>query len=340
MWRLGCRTRCRTALQCAHAFHSCDGAGAWLHTLLAALAWMNVSAAWVLQSTHDRLCLADAPLRFDHCDSSSTILFEFHADGRLKPSVSLSQPLPRWRLYQSGIDDKYAACADRWCLRCLSRGNHNRARVVFCAVDGYEELSVTVASSPRLITEPESLFFTVTLIAATVAVMRQRSKLTRRFALALSDVRDLRLRLRSARDDLQPAQLWRVLQQGGLFYELGRGGIAKPVHMQLAPLCDHIQVFDAFVVGSAAVMARKTRRKGSAGTVGSGSSSSAASTHTLPADGMYSAARKYSSAAPIYTISFDAVRRLTFAQPSRPSEATAPRGVPLSPLKDSASAPE
>ena len=36
-------------------------------------------------------------------------------------------------------------CADRWCIRCLTRGNASRVRVGLCAVDGYEVVSAAPA---------------------------------------------------------------------------------------------------------------------------------------------------------------------------------------------------
>eukprot|EP00966_Prymnesium_polylepis_P195221 4525420-Prymnesium_polylepis.1 len=40
------------------------------------------------------------------------------------------------------------ACVDRLCVRCVARGNANRATASFCAVSGYEALALAPLASP------------------------------------------------------------------------------------------------------------------------------------------------------------------------------------------------
>ena len=96
------------------------------------------SALVALQSSHDRLCLhaSTRPLAFsDDCSPS----FELDENNRL-----ISDGLRTLYLRRTASGSQ-KVCADQLCVRCVSRGNSNRARVSLCSLSGYEQLDATSA---------------------------------------------------------------------------------------------------------------------------------------------------------------------------------------------------
>ena len=81
------------------------------------------AAALSVQSLHDRVCLHASPLSWGDCGRGA---LSFVADGRR--IVSSPAAAGRGRAFhvreaRGEASGASMVCADRWCMRCLSRGN-------------------------------------------------------------------------------------------------------------------------------------------------------------------------------------------------------------------------
>lgn len=68
-------------------------------------------------------------------------------------------------------------CVDRWCLRCIGRGNGNKAKKDWCSVFGHEE--VKVAGTSRLMVGMVAAAAAIVTTAVAVAVARRSRRLSR-----------------------------------------------------------------------------------------------------------------------------------------------------------------
>lgn len=207
--------------------------------------------AFALRSIHDGHCLLPSPLRFSQrCDDDSAIFrLDPRGGGRLEGEVH-----PRLTLARRRGEGAHAhvVCADRWCVRCVSRGNANRARVGLCALEGFEAVRpIDVRAMPpapvALIAAPPSELIVVVSAALMVVVAvfgricaRRASRRAARRVRAgcIMDLRRLRLELRAARDEARPARLLRLLREGGRFTELtsiGGASLHHPVKYPAPP---------------------------------------------------------------------------------------------------------
>ena len=98
-----------------------------------------------LRSTADGLCLATAPLRFAPC-TTSDVWEPALKDGELH-LVSGKTTL---RAASGSRGAVTRLCTDRFCVRCIGRGNGNRAKFGLCASGGEEVHGMTATSAPPL----------------------------------------------------------------------------------------------------------------------------------------------------------------------------------------------
>ena len=109
-----------------------------------------------LQSKHDGLCLQAKPLAFTPDCGSAALAFALAPSGRLTLASAKPAKGGSSSLYLSRVGLGSMVCADKWCVRCLSRGNSNRAHLSLCSLGGYEAVEATEApradswSSPLL----------------------------------------------------------------------------------------------------------------------------------------------------------------------------------------------
>ena len=213
-----------------------------------------------LQSSHDRLCLhaSTRPLAFsDDCSPS----FELDENNRL-----ISDGLRTLYLRRTASGSQ-KVCADQLCVRCVSRGNSNRARVSLCSLSGYEQLDATSApgwqsatvSALFLLAGSQVLLLVVWLIA--VRVRRPSRPNVREVEKALAaaaaarekqEGRRLRCSLRAARDEARGPRLLRMMQMGSRFTELriSQNSTSFPtngklVQLRLDPARLELDVYDA-----------------------------------------------------------------------------------------------
>ena len=216
--------------------------------------------ALALQSLHDGLCLTGTrPLRFDaDCEPA------FRADGadhgrRLLATAMAATPSPPpsggklhgghlqvplfLRFGRMGAhrelsphDAPMFACADRWCFRCLSRGNANRARLGLCLFDGYEALRATptphrpfrgggAMSLLGALLAPRAVLLLLLLVGLCLALVGLKQlvhtlrKVERARTSAISQLKKARVALRLSRDETRAPKLLSRLRAGGRFVE-------------------------------------------------------------------------------------------------------------------------
>ena len=126
-------------------------------------------------------------------------------------------------------------CADRWCFRCISRGNANRARMGMCFLEGYEALWATPtpaapASSSRHVILHLAVVTTLCLALLAVSaglgfgwlrswrVAKEQLQRARRAGSA--QLRRMRLSLRQSRDESRAPRLLSSLRVGARFTEV------------------------------------------------------------------------------------------------------------------------
>lgn len=212
-----------------------------------------------LQSLHDGLCLSgSSPPRFGvDCDpvflsdgaddgrrvsvsGAKQAAFKGTGDDTHRKRLRLQLHLRYGRLSAhrelSPHETPMFACADRWCLRCLNRGNANRARLGLCALDGYEALRATpsprqpvgygVAALLGALLAPRALTLLLLLVALALSLAGMRGlkesvrRLDRSRQTALAMLRKSRVALRQARDESRAPKLLSKLRTGGRFVEI------------------------------------------------------------------------------------------------------------------------
>ena len=87
-----------------------------------------------IRADADGLCLRPGPLRFGPCAGTEPWELESLPDSALHLH---SGPLTL-RVPNATEDTTTRLCADRWCIRCLGRGNGNRAKMQLCLPNNYE----------------------------------------------------------------------------------------------------------------------------------------------------------------------------------------------------------
>lgn len=143
-------------------------------------------------------------------------------------------PLAGGRLIGSGVPR--VVCADRWCFRCVSRGNANRARMGMCFLDGYEALWAT--PTPAAIPSSSGHSYILHLVAVTMLCLAllaiaaglgfgwlrswrvAKYQLQRARRTGSSQLRRMRLSLRQSRDESRAPRLLSSLRVGARFLEI------------------------------------------------------------------------------------------------------------------------
>ena len=245
-----------------------------------------------LRSAHDGACVVRRPAVFGRCDDEVALYLPNDADD-LRSLLLVSSPssasMPgEFRQLYLGPPSSRAVCADRWCLRCVSR-DRDRVRVGLCAYHGYEPIQVVSAAAR---TEGGALlaasalpqgsfafgnggmstFYLLSSILAilVVASSRRQRWLVNHFFAAQADASHLRVQLRQIRDAHRPLRTRHVLTAGGRFYVFsdrggdGReslGGGALAVWMYLDADLDALQIVDTRAAGRGISAARFSPRR-------------------------------------------------------------------------------
>jgi len=142
-------------------------------------------------------------------------------------------------------------CCDQRCIRCVHRGNGNRGKTGFC-FQGHELVHAGALSSAHAVPGmPSSTLACLVLAALFIGSRLFRGKgstqPSRRApptaegstAAALQAAQDqsrqLRLHLRSSRDEARPVRLLHVMLAGEKFAELDEDGRAHNVWLEISP---------------------------------------------------------------------------------------------------------
>lgn len=114
--------------------------------------WRALLVAMRLAATHDGLILASGPLRFVSAEDAAE-----DAEWTLEHGTGwLRGAFRQWRLKLSGARGAWPShklCADAVCLRCVTRGNANRASLRLSAINGCETFTLA-HSTAAATTEP------------------------------------------------------------------------------------------------------------------------------------------------------------------------------------------
>ena len=230
----------------------------------AASAVASEATAVALQTTHDGLCLQPGPLAF--APACHPLAFSLTPGGSI--SSKAARHSSKLHLRRTGNDKESMICADRWCIRCLARGNTNRAHLNFCSLGGYEAVVATATPIVGKLTY-SWLALLVAALAVPLLVLSRRATRRARAATArqvsqqATELRQLRTSLRSVRDDARGPRLLKLLQQGAPFTEVRpRDGAlsaafprGKPVVLRLDLARCEIDVYDASTAAAAALAA-------------------------------------------------------------------------------------
>ncbi len=184
-----------------------------------------------LRSGSDGLCLQPGPLRWGSCDSALPWTLHKHA---ALHHAAISRQFTLGRSNAAGVR---RVCADRWCLRCISRGNSNRARLGLCILDGFEAVVPVVAAASQAREAGRWALRALALgLLAAAAIVANRSRAPSASARGGpaerrndEDMRRMRLSMRSTRDQARPSRLVGMLHRGGLFTELVHTGGGPPL---------------------------------------------------------------------------------------------------------------
>lgn len=203
-----------------------------------------------IRAAADELCLVTGPLRFTACTKYS----DLWAAQQLEDKLLLTNgPVKLWQAGTEPADASTRLCIDKLCIRCLSRGNANRANPGLC-LQGHEPVLV---DTPTLSDRAPNVLFTCLVLAvlaaaaflwrrmadvlgssnsrAAAAADEQAMGTTEALEAAKEQSRKLRVSLRSSRDEARPVRLLHTMLAGESFTELDEDGNASAVWLEISP---------------------------------------------------------------------------------------------------------
>jgi len=200
-----------------------------------------------IQAAADGLCLTTGPLRFTACAGADLWAAESYGSVlRLQ-----SGPVTLWQPLSAEDEGPNRLCVDQRCIRCVHRGNGNRGKTGFC-FKGHEEVHAGALSSAHAVAAMSSSTLACLVLAALFIGSRllrgkgstqpsRRAPPTAEGSTAAAlqaaqdQSRQLRLHLRSSRDEARPVRLLHVMLAGEKFAELDEDGRAHNVWLEISP---------------------------------------------------------------------------------------------------------